>query len=182
MNLADVFTILFIILGFLIVYVGYWLLAVGLFPRFVERCAERIGEAPVKITLLGAVTLTPVVAIGLGISSAAPNGAGKVAGLALALCGALGALLGSAGLALRIGTGLKSARDEQEPWRRVLRGSIVLALTFVMPFLGTFIVMPLAFFSGFGACIAGLWRKKPAPVPVLPPMSEALAAPVASVP
>ena len=48
MNLADVFTFLFVILGFLIVYVGYWLMAFGLFPRLTQRCAERISTAPVK--------------------------------------------------------------------------------------------------------------------------------------
>jgi hypothetical protein len=170
MNLADVFTVLFIVLGFLIVFVGYWLLSAGLFPHFVERCAERLGRAPVKTTLLGAVTFIPVFSIGLWISSVAPNGGGKSAGLAIALFAALGALLGSAGIALRIGTGLKSARDEQEPWRRVLRGGIVLGLTFVMPFLGTFVVMPLAFLSGFGACVASLMgRPKAAPAAALVP-------------
>jgi hypothetical protein len=35
----------------------------------------------------------------------------------------------------------------------VLRGGIVLALTFVMPALGWFVVMPLAYLSGFGAFV-----------------------------
>jgi hypothetical protein len=162
MNLADVFTIFFIILGFLIVFVAYWLMSAGLFPRFVERCAERIGKAPVKTTLLGAVTLAPLVAIGLGISSKAPNGVIKLLGLSLALLAMLGALFGSAGLALRIGQGLKSARDDHEPWRRVLRGGIVLGLTFVLPFLGTFVLMPFAFICGFGAFAVCIFRRKPA--------------------
>lgn len=164
MNLADVFTFLFIILGFVIVYVGYWLLAAGLFPRFVERCAEIVGHAPIKSTLLGAVTLGPLVALGFGISSKAPNTIGKVLGLGIVLVCALAALFGSAGLALRVGHGLKSARDDQEPWRRVLRGGIVLALTFVLPFLGTFLVMPLAFVSGFGAVLLACFKRHPAPM------------------
>ncbi len=170
MNLADVFSIVFIILGFLIVYISYWLMSVGLFPRFVDRCAAQIGAAPVKTTILGAVLLIPLVAIGLAISSKAPNGAIKLFGLSIALLGILGALFGSAGLALRIGQGLKSARDYQEPWRRVLRGGIVLGLTFVMPFLGTFVIMPFAFICGFGAFVICGIRRKPAiaidPVPV----------------
>ena len=168
MNLADVFTVVFIILGFLLVFVAYWLLAAGLFPRLVERCAENLGRAPIKSLLLGAVTFAPLVAIGLVISNKSPNTVGKVCGLGIALFAALAALLGSAGVALRIGQGLKSARDATEPWRQVLRGGIVLALTFVLPFLGTFIVLPLAFVSGFGAILLSSFRRRkvPAALPV----------------
>lgn len=162
MNLADVFTVVFIILGFLIVFVGYWLLAAGLFPQFVARCSETLGRAPVKCTLLGAITFAPLVAVGLVISNKSPNAAGKAIGLAIVLFAALAALLGSAGLALRVGQGLQSARDEQEPWRRVLRGGIVLALAFVMPFVGTFLVLPMAFVSGFGAFLLACFKRKPA--------------------
>jgi hypothetical protein len=159
MNLADVFTFLFVILGFLIVFVGYWLMAFGLFPRQTERCAAQISRAPVKTTLLGAITLVPLISLGLLISSKAPNGGAKILGLGLALMALLVALLGAAGLALRIGQGLHSARDEAEPWRRVLRGGIVLGLTFVLPFLGTFVLMPFAFISGFGAMILARPRR-----------------------
>lgn len=176
MNLADVFTFLFVILGFLIVFNGYWLMAAGLFPRFVERCAAQIGGSPVKTTLLGGITLGPIVAIGLAISAKAPNAAGKILGLGVALLGGLAALFGSAGLAQRIGSGLKSSRDDAEPWRRVLRGGIVLGLTFVLPFLGTFVLMPFAFASGFGAFLISIFKRQPARVPVPMPVEEAAVA------
>jgi len=155
MNLADVFTYLFVILGFVIVYIGYWLMATALFPRTVERYAEQIGRAPIKTLLLGAVTFIPLVTIAF---KAFPGGT-KPVGVGLALLVSLGALFGSAGLALRVGQGMSSPRDAQEPWRRVLRGGIVLALTFVMPFIGTFIVMPFAWLSGFGAFVIMLFRR-----------------------
>ncbi len=177
MNLADVFTVVFIILGFLIVYISYWLLATGLFPNIVERCADQLARAPYKTTLLGLVTFGPLVAIGFAISSKAPNAVGKALGLGIVLVAALVALFGSAGLALRIGTGLKSSRDQREPWRRVLRGGIVLGLTFVMPFLGTFLVMPLAFISGFGALLIGLWKRRSAPVLEVSPAEVSQAIP-----
>jgi hypothetical protein len=154
MNLADVFTVLFSVLGTLAVMVGYWLFAAGLFPAFVERCSERIGTRPVRTTLTGALTLVPLLVLGLLVASKAGNGAVKLLGLALVLCLFIAALLGSAGLALRIGTGLPSARDTAEPWRRVFRGGVVLGLTFVLPFAGTFVVLPLALFAGFGALLA----------------------------
>lgn len=172
MNLADVFTFLFVILGFIIVYVAYWLATAGLFPRLTERCAERLGSSPVKATILGLVVWLPVIFVGTYISNKAGNGAVKSIGIILIIVSTLVALAGSSGLALRVGAGLKSARDEAEPWRRVLRGGIVLALTFVLPFVGT-LVMVWSFTAGFGAFLLA-WPRRiklvaSEPVPVAEP-------------
>ena len=180
MNLADVFTVTFIILGFFVVFIGYWLTAAGLFPGLVERCADRIGRTPIKAGLLGAVTMVPLVGIGLAISSKAPNAAGKVAGLAIALLTLFAALIGSAGIALRIGQGLKSVRDEHEPWRRVLRGGIALGLSFILPVLGTFIVMPLTFIVGFGGFLLSRGKRQVAPARALEPAPLSVQSAVAS--
>jgi hypothetical protein len=171
MNLADVFIFLFVILGFVIVFVAYWLMAAGLFPKFVERSAERFGKTPIKAVLLGAIIGAPLVILGIKVSQS-PNGLFKLLGLAIALLPLLIALFGSAGLALRIGQGLPSARDEGEPWRRMLRGSVVLALSFVLPFIGWFGLMPFAFLGGFGVFLLRLIERKPvvAPVLVAPPV------------
>jgi len=163
MNLADVFTVVFVILGFLIVFVAYWLAAAGLFPSLVERCSQRLGTSPIKATLVGLVTWGPALAIGSWISNHAPNGPGKFIGVIILIASALIALAGSAGLAFRVGSGLKSSRDAGEPWRIVLRGGIVLALTFVLPFVGT-AVMIWSFIAGFGALVLGRPAKKPEPV------------------
>jgi hypothetical protein len=175
MNLADVFTVVFVIVGFLFVYIAYWLAAAGLFPKLVERCAERLGTSPIKSTLLGLIVWGPVLAIGTAISNHSPNAAGKFIGVMIMIASALVALTGSAGLAWRVGAGLKSARDEHEPWRRVLRGSVVLALTFVLPFVGT-AVMAWSFVAGFGALILARPRREQAPASlsamVPPPMPE----------
>lgn len=176
MNLADVFTFLFVILGFIIVYVAYWLATAGLFPRLTERCAERLGSAPVKATLLGAVVWGLVLLVGTFISSKAGNGGVKFIGIGIMIVSGLIALAGSSGLALLIGAGLKSARDDAEPWRRVLRGGVTLALTFVLPFVGWFFVMPLSFAAGFGAFLLA-WPKRiklvaSEPVPAAEPAAQ----------
>jgi hypothetical protein len=62
-------------------------------------------------------------------------------------------MIGSAGLTLRIGAGLPSPLDEQQPWRRVLRGGILLSLTFLLPVVGWFVLPIWALVSGFGAFI-----------------------------
>lgn len=172
MNLADVFTFLFVILGFIIVYVAYWLATAGLFPRLAERCAERFATSPIKATIIGLVVWVPVLFIGATISGKAGNGAVKFLGVFLMIGSGLIALAGSSGLALRVGTGLKSVRDDAEPWRRVLRGGIVLALTFVLPFIG-WLVMVWTFAAGFGAFVLSCTRriKLVAAEPALAPAS-----------
>lgn len=175
MNLADVFTVVFIILGFLIVFVAYWLAAAGLFPTLVERCSQRLGTSPIKATLVGLISWGPMLAIGSWISNHAPNGPGKFVGVLILIVSALIALAGSAGLAFRVGSGLRSSRDESEPWRIVLRGGIVLALTFVLPFVGT-AVMIWSFIAGFGALVLG--RRKARPAAITEP--ETVAPPVVS--
>jgi hypothetical protein len=134
-----------------------------LFPSLVERCSQRLGVSPIKATLVGLITWGPMLVVGSWISKNAPNGPGKFIGVLILIVSALIALAGSAGLAFRVGSGLKSARDAVEPWRIVLRGGIVLALTFVLPFVGT-AVMVWSFVAGFGALVLGRPTAKPAPV------------------
>ncbi len=161
MNLANVYTFLFVTLGFVIAFVAYWLMSAGLFPRFVEQSAERFGRMPFRATLLGAVVGLPLIIGGLKLSSTGSNGLVKLLALVVALIPLLLALFGSAGLALRIGRGLKSERDEREPWRSVLRGGLVLALSFVLPVIGWFGVLPFVFLGGFGMCLLALVQGRP---------------------
>jgi MFS family permease len=178
MNLADVFTYVFIILGFVIVFIAYWLATAALFPRLTERCAERLAETPVKATILGFIVWGIALFVGFTISGKASSAPGKVFGITISLASLLLALAGSSGLALRIGQGMKSGRDEQEPWRRVLRGGTVLALTFVLPFVGWVLVMGWTFAAGFGAFLLA-WPKRvklvdsePAAVPAAQPAAQ----------
>jgi hypothetical protein len=167
MIMADVFKIVFILVGFLTAFIAYWLLGAGLFPDATQRSAELYGKHPVKATLFGLLLYGPVFAIGMLLANA-PQPALKFVGVALMLVQLMVGLFGSAGLVLRIGSGLRSSRDEIDPWRRVLRGSVVLALAFVMPLLGWFVLLPWTVVSGFGA----LWLSRPravrapAPLPV----------------
>ena len=164
MIMADILKILLIILGILAVYVSYWLLAEALFPGLVER-ASRQYRKPLKISLIGlAAALVPVV-LGLTLAKM-PNPLLKVLGITLLVAPAMLGLAGSAGLTLRIGAGLPSPVDETQPWRRVLRGGVLLACSFLLPIVG-WIVLPLwVLVSGFGAFILSVKEQKrdrPAP-------------------
>jgi hypothetical protein len=149
MIMADILKIFLLIVGLLTVYVSYWLVAHALFPTMVERAKHHYGK-PVKITLIGLVGAALPVILGAAISNLA-NPALKLIGVTLMLIPALLGLVGSAGLVLRIGEGLPSPADELQPWRRVLRGGILLALTFLLPFVGWIVLPVWALVSGFGA-------------------------------
>jgi hypothetical protein len=154
--MADILKILLIILGILTIYVSYWLLAEALFPDLVERASEQYRK-PFKITFIGlGAALVPVV-LGLILANV-PNPLVKVLGLTLLIVPAMLGLAGSAGLTLRIGTGLPSPTDEAQPWRRVLRGGVLLACSFLLPVVGWIVLPVWVLVSGFGAfilCLAG---------------------------
>ena len=155
MIMADVFKILFIVLGILIATVAYWLLFEALFKRAVERASVVYEMYPYKVTLIGAVVGVPLFLASLALlnSAAGLKLAGAVLMSALLLVG----LVGSSGLARLVGVRLASATASAYPWRRVLRGGIVLSITFVLPVVGWFFVLPLTLASGVGAVIVSRW-------------------------
>jgi hypothetical protein len=153
--MADVLKIVFLILGTLIVLVSYWLAAAALFPRTVARARVVYSERPVRATLIGVVVGGPSVLVGLALLNA-PNGAAKLLGVLVVSTQVLLGLVGSAGLGERIGAGLPSAGDEGHAWRRVLRGGTVLSLTFLLPIIGWFGVLPWALTSGVGAALMAI--------------------------
>lgn len=151
MIMADVLKIFLIIVGLLLVYVSYWLLAQALFPRIVERCSQLYSK-PFKISLIGLIAAPLPLAVGI-LLSRIPNPLVKLIGLTLAVVPVMLGLVGSAGLTLRIGTGLPSPADAEQPWRRVLRGGVLLAFSFLLPVVGWFVIPIWALVSGFGAFI-----------------------------
>ncbi len=153
MIMADVLKIFLLVLGMLLVLISYWLAAESLFPRLVARAQDRYRTHTVRVTLLGALIGAPLVTLGLTLLQGG-NAPAKAAGFLLTSATVLGALLGSAGLCRRIGAGLPSQKDAAQPWRQVSRGAVVLALMFLLPFAGWFLVLPLALMSGLGAALA----------------------------
>ncbi len=156
MIMADVLTWFLIVIGSLMVLIAHWLGAFALFPGMVEACGERYARRPVAATLLGLVILVPLLGGGILLAKTAHHPAINMALIAGLVIPTELAMLGSAGLALRIGAGLRSAGDLDQPWRRVLRGGTVLSLAFVLPLLGWFVLLPWSLASGFGAALLSL--------------------------
>jgi hypothetical protein len=169
--MADVFKIVFLVVGTLVVLVSYWLAATALFPDAVRRARAQYSSRAVRITAVGLVVGIPIFILGAALVTQAPNPILKLAGGFIAAGPVLIGLLGSAGLSERIGIGLATADDERHPWRRTLRGGVVLSLTFLLPLVGWFIVLPWTVVSGFGAAIGALRsrERRPADAPVTAP-------------
>jgi hypothetical protein len=160
MIMADILFWFLIVLGACIVIVAHWIGAYALFPARVERCAAAYTERPVASTLIGLAIAVPSLVLGILAAKALAHPVVQIPITGALLVLGLVCLIGSSGLAMRIGAGMRSERDASEPWRRPMRGGIVLALAFVMPFLGWFVLFPWTLASGLGAFVlAGRARR-----------------------
>jgi hypothetical protein len=175
--MADILKIVFIIMGILLIYVSYWLLAQALFPRLVENASRQYGR-PVRITFIGLAAALPPAVLGIALSKTA-NPLLKFIGVTLLIVPGLLGLMGSAGLTFRVGLGLPSPTDTAQPWKRVLRGGIVLSFTFLLPFVGWIIIPLWVLVSGLGAFILALREQRtdrvkqpPIPSPDLVPANQ----------
>ena len=185
MNLPQLMLWTLIVVGTLTVLVAHWLAAWALFPDGVQGCRERYSRRPVAATLIGLVVLVPALLLAIGIGRAVGNPIADAQRLALlsllvvafAVPFLLG-MIGSAGLALRIGAGLTSDLDARQPWRRMLRGGVVLSLVFLAPWVGWFVVFPWTLASGIGAAVMTLFSRRYGRLPTLaPPTPEGIAPP-----
>jgi hypothetical protein len=154
MIMADILEWFLIISGIVLALNAHWLGAQALFPRVVERCRDGYGQRPVGATLLGLAIIIPTVAaaVVLGRTLHHPLIAILIIGGLVAL--ALLSLLGSSGLAARIGAGLPAPADSAQPWKAVLRGGAVLGLVFITP-LG-WILLLWSLVSGLGMAVIAL--------------------------
>jgi hypothetical protein len=151
MIMADILKIALLILATLLVFISYWVGAQALFPALVERTRTTYSR-PFYITFVGILVSVPLGLVGIYLLRL-PNPAIKIiGGLVLSLPVLLG-LIGSAGLCQRIGAGLATPLDETQPWRRVLRGGLVLAPAYLLPFIGWFGLTLWTLISGCGAAV-----------------------------
>ena len=154
MLMADTMSSFFVILGMLLAFSGLWLLCRGLWPEAVASAAERCGKRLWPSFLAGLPsTIIMIVLAKFLFSVLGP--VGKIAGVGVVCIYMLHAHTGVSGLATAIGRRLPSSLDEQSAWRATLRGGIVLELTYLLPILGWFVVLPASIIIGSGATNLG---------------------------
>ncbi|PAW87425.1 MAG: hypothetical protein B9S33_06395 [Pedosphaera sp. Tous-C6FEB] len=150
--MADILKIFLSILGGLLVFIAFWLAAEALFPALVERARDQYRR-PWKLTFAGLAMAAPFIGLALLLFKKGNNPLLNIAGFIFLAVVLFGGLAGSAGLAKRIGVGLPSPVDDAQPWRRVLRGGIVLVLTFLLPFIGWIGLTIWSLVTGFAALV-----------------------------
>jgi hypothetical protein len=155
MIVADILMWFLLIMGTYVIFISYWLAAQALFPELTDRCRKRIKAAPLKHALIGLAWTIPTAAAGVALLNV-PNPLLKFLGATIVLLLILAGLVGSSALAAQIGFGLANPTDQTQPWRRVLRGGMVLGLTFVFPLIGWFLILPLSLVIGVRALFASL--------------------------
>ncbi|MCI0487893.1 MAG: hypothetical protein L0229_14975 [Blastocatellia bacterium] len=159
MLMADTMAIFFVVLGLLLAFPSLWLLCYGLWPDASLAASAKTDKNILKPFLVG----LPVTAVMLVMAAAMKNllgGLGNIAAGVLVSIYVVYAGTGVAGLATTIGQRLKSQSDAQQPWRATLRGSVVLALTYLLPILGWFVILPASIIVGTGAVTMSLFNLK----------------------
>ena len=168
-----VLSILAIHAAVFLILLGHWVAAAGMFPKATRAFAEIYEQRPIRATLVGIFTYGPLLL--LFLQNAKIPGGLRFLAVAAAFFALLLALIGSAGLALRIGRNLSAGSDT---WQQALRGGVMLALVLITPVLGSLFLLHIGLASGFGAfLLARPWRSNVPPLPAnVPATPEAVPA------
>jgi hypothetical protein len=157
MLMADTMAIFFTVLGFMLAFIGLWLLCRGLWPVRVGDAAASCGKGLLKSFFVG-LPLAAMTVIAVIVFSNL-GAIGKVMVVAIICSYVIYSSIGVAGLATCIGERLASKTDEiKGPWRATLRGSVVLVLSFLPPVLGWFVILPITYVIGCGAATLSLLK------------------------
>jgi hypothetical protein len=156
LNTAEVTRFALIFLSIIVMVISYWVGTQALFPEFTRK-AQNAYSRPWIAAVVGLAVLL-VVSLLMGVMAKIQHGLQFVAGL-LGLVLLVLALAGSAGLARRIGSGLQAPADKDQPWRRTLRGSLVLGGLMLVPLAGA---VPLGAFliTGLGVSVLTLNQRR----------------------
>ena len=159
MLFADTMAIFFVILGLLLAFPSLWLFCRALWPEYVARSTEAVG---LKSFFIG-IPVTAVAVVIVIVVGKLPASFGQIGGVLAFSALLLYALVGVAGLATHIGNRLPSPADIDKPWRTTLRGGIILSLTYLLPLLGWFLIIPVSVITGAGCATRALFQRKKTP-------------------
>lgn len=158
MVLADTMAIFFVVLGLIIALPALWLLCRGLWPDSVQHTTDLCHRGLFKSFLCG-IPLTLTAFIGFGILSKLGS-PGGVAAAGLLSVYVIYSSVGIAGLVTAVGQKLPAPEDDSCPWKATRRGSIVLVLSYLLPFIGWFVILPSSLLIGCGAATRNLFAMR----------------------
>ena len=167
---AVVFAIALFLFGTALTLAAGMLTAAGLFPEFAGRCGERLRR-PVRCFLVGVGVVVGVVLF-MGLA----KNLGELGNLLMLVAGGgavLAGVAGAAGLVERMASGGGAGVDG---WVARRRAATVLALSWVIPVAGGFVLLPACLLMGLGAAVMSVRKgergrvAEPPPVPAVPPV------------
>jgi hypothetical protein len=159
MLMADTMAIFFTVLGLLIALPGLWLLCRGLWPGSVESARSDCVKTLWKPFLVG-IPITAGAIFLCAMLGKLPQPVGGILAI-LDICLFITyASAGVAGLATVVGERLPSPADAQCPWKATIRGGVILELSYLLPILGWFVLLPSSIIIGAGAVTRSFFAKK----------------------
>ena len=182
MLMADTMAIFLVILGLMLALPGLWLLSRALWPDMVAVATSRCGRSLWPAFLLGLMfSIATAVVIAVLFNTLGPIG--KLSGAGVACLYLIYANAGVAAFVTSIGQRLSSPVDDARPWRATVRGGIVLELTYLIPLVGWFVILPITTIVGSGLTTIALlsragdrlFARKTITRPDVPPSSAATA-------
>lgn len=152
---AHVYTALFLHLGVILVVTAYYTVGAAMLPGLARSSAERIARQPLRTAMIGLAISVPWMVAAIALM--AVGGPIGLIGVIMALTWVLVGLVGGAGIAEHVGR----FGGDVTGWRCVARGGLFVALTWVLPLIGWFVVLPVTLAAGVGCVV--LNRSRPAP-------------------
>ena len=159
MLMADTMAIFFVILGLMIACPALWLLCRGLWPEIVATTKADCVATLWKPFLVG-LPITAAAIVSVIFLSKLPQPVGGISSLGLLCLFITYASSGVAGLATLVGERLPSPADADCPWKATIRGGIVLELSYLLPILGWFVLLPISIIVGAGATTRALLKSR----------------------
>ncbi|MBX9666830.1 MAG: hypothetical protein K2X93_04390 [Candidatus Obscuribacterales bacterium] len=158
MVLADTMAIFLVIVGLLICFNAIWLFCRAIWEPLIVGAREAHYNGMVKSFFLG-LPLTALTVIVFGALANDKQGPWGLVAILIAGVYLLFASIGVAAMAELIGDRLGGETAGQAPWRCTVRGGSVLVLSFLFPFLGWLLILPVATIVGCGAAIRALFHE-----------------------
>lgn len=175
---ATVWTIFFIHIGVVLVATSYYAFSAALAPRITQRARIRFGQRPWLPLLIGVGVSLPWVIVAILALQQPVAGVKFVGAVALSIWILLG-LIGGAGIAQHIGRAPQSGDGSAaSTWTDCIRGGLFITLTWVLPLVGWFAMLPLTLATGIGCLILGLFPMRNEPQRPHAPERAMVAAPV----
>jgi hypothetical protein len=144
---ATVWMIVWLIIGFVFTIGASLLAARTMFPEFAGRCASRCAT-PVRAFFLGLLAAAAAAVIASFGGRLGPPG--QLLALVTIGVAVLLALAGASGQIVRMARRAVHDGESPDSWPASRRAATVLALSYVLPAAGWFVILPLSLLTGLG--------------------------------